>query len=376
MAAAGTVSTGAVDRRPRRLRHRAIAGLAVVAVGAGACGAASTLEPPLALRRAASSTFDDAGAMTIRLEGNDPDDPSVSEILGHLAFKVDWSPSGQALRVLVDGTAGAEVLVDDAQFCARVDIEAFSPVAGWAPGEAAAMRDEAVAGITEQLGGPMGADVERLAMGEWGCLGLDDLAELQGSLPGGSIPAVDPALVGQLTAALSEAAEGLVDPWSVREEGEDPELGRHLVASVDAPELARALGGFVDVLQDELTEAGVFDQLAGVAGMTGVDDVEGLEQLTGGRWSDAVNEALADAEGEVAFDSWVDDGHLTRARVDLIAVGEALSGEPVEPAGTAMVLTLDFDEDADVPEVGDAVDLGAFTALAGMAAAGMASGRS
>jgi hypothetical protein len=373
MAAAETVSTGAVDRRPRRLRRRVIAGVALVAVGAGACGAASALEPPLALSRAASSTLDDSGAVTISLEGNDPEDPQVAELLSHLALKVDWSDSGQAVRVLVDGTAGAEVVVDDTQFCARVDIEAFSPVAGWGPGEAAAMRDEAIAGIAEQLGGPMGADVERLAMGEWGCLSLADLQELQDSLPQDAVPAVDPALVGQLTAALTEAADGLVDPWSVREQGEDDELGRHLVAGVDAPELAQAIAGFVDVLQDELTEAGVFDQLGDVAGMTGVDEVAG-EDLATGRWSDAVTEALANARGEVAFDTWVDDGHLTRVRVDLIAVGEALSGEPVEPAGTAMVLTLDFDQDASLPDVGDAVDLGAFTALAGMAAAGMANG--
>ena len=51
-------------------------------------------------------------SVTIALSGNDPEDPSVAEILGHLALKVDWSPSGQAVRVLVDGTAGAEVLVD------------------------------------------------------------------------------------------------------------------------------------------------------------------------------------------------------------------------------------------------------------------------
>lgn len=365
------VKPEAEERRRWRSGRRGVAALALTAVvGAGACGAASAVEPPLALSRAVDATFEDEGSMTIRLAASSPDEPEMAEVLDQLALEVGWTSSHQVVRVLVDDSVGAEVLTSDEQFCLRVDIEAFSPLADWEPGEIAAQRDEAVAGIAQQLGGPLGGDVERLANGEWGCLSVEALEELQASMPDDMGSDVDPMVLEQLTEALTGAADGLVDPWSVREEGEDDALGRHLVASVDAVELSEAIAGFMDTLQAELAEIGGLDQLGGIAGMSGV---EGIDEMAGGQWSTAVREALAGASGEIQLDTWVKDGELTRARMDLVAAAASLSGE-TPPEGTSAVVTMDFDGDADMPDVSGAVDLDGFIALAGMAAASLGQG--
>jgi hypothetical protein len=347
---------------------RLLAGSSAVVLlgGAAACGLGS-VEPKIQLRDAFRALGGES-SLTVRLSvpssaddvrafldadgsgdaGSMSDEDlqtllSSSVVIGHDDGEDAGSPADDAVRAVLeigDATPVEFRTVGQVAY-ARADVDAFVEQFPEAAGDVEELRAQ-VAGAGGTVPEPLLAAAQALLDGDWVSLdgqALLDQLEAQGEAVPGAEP-LDEELAAQAQELMRTAVEESV--VSVQREGEDEDLGDHLVVGLDLRK------GYAAIRED------LPSLFPGAEGEALEEQLPGVKELP-----------VLEAEVSV----WVRDGELSRAEID---VAQFLD----EPAGH-LVLRADVLDGEPITAPSDALPLDAAALLesaAALQAAGLAAG--